>query len=69
MDRYNYFRLFETVNTVGVYSVIMRISLFSSIILFSINGIIASEFSKLYSSDNMAELRFLIKKSSKIISL
>ena len=58
---------FETVNTVGVYSVIMRISLFSSIILFSINGIVASEFSKLYSSDNMTELRFLIKKSSKII--
>ena len=58
---------FETANTVGVYSVIMRISLFSSIILFSINGIVASEFSKLYSSDNMTELRFLIKKSSKII--
>ena len=58
---------FETSNTVGVYSVIMKISLFSSVILFSINSIVASEFSKLYSLDKMDDLRDLIKKSSKII--
>ena len=58
---------FETSNTVGIYSVIMKISLFSSIILFSINSIVASEFSKLYSLDKMDDLRDLIKKSSKII--
>jgi len=58
---------FETSNTVGIYSVIMKISLFSSVILFSINSIVASEFSKLYSLDKMDDLRDLIKKSSKII--
>jgi len=58
---------FETSNTVGIYSVIMKISLFSSVILFSINSIVASEFSKLYSLDKMDDLRVLIKKSSKII--
>jgi len=58
---------FETSNTVGIYSVIMKISLFSSVILFSINSIVASEFSRLYSLDKMVDLRVLIKKSSKII--
>ena len=58
---------FETSNTVGVYSVIMKISLFSSVILFSINSIVASEFSRLYSLEKMVDLRVLIKKSSKII--
>ena len=58
---------FETSYTVGIYSVIMKISLFSSVILFSINSIVASEFSKLYSLDKMDDLRVLIKKSSKII--
>ena len=58
---------FETSNTVGIYSVIMKISLFSSVILFSINSIVASEFSKLYSLDKMDDLRVLVKKSSKII--
>ena len=58
---------FETSNTVGIYSVVMKISLFSSVILFSINSIVASEFSRLYSLDKMVDLRVLIKKSSKII--
>ena len=58
---------FETSNTVGIYSVVMKISLFSSVILFSINSIVASEFSRLYSLDKMVDLRILIKKSSKII--
>ncbi len=58
---------FETSNTVGIYSVVMKISLFSSVILFSINSIVASEFSRLYSLDKMIDLRVLIKKSSKII--
>ena len=58
---------FETSSIVGVYSVIMKISLFSSVILFSINSIVASEFSRLYSLDKMVDLRVLIKKSSKII--
>tara|TARA_Y100001970_G_scaffold149809_1_gene183745 strand:+ start:1025 stop:2308 length:1284 start_codon:yes stop_codon:yes gene_type:complete len=58
---------FETSSIVGVYSVIMKISLFSSIILFSINSIVAPEFSKLYSLNNIDELRLIIKKSSKII--
>ena len=58
---------FETSNTVGIYSVVMKISLFSSVILFSINSIVASEFSRLYSLDKMVDLRVLIRKSSKII--
>ncbi len=45
----------------------MKISLFSSVILFSINSIVASEFSRLYSLDKMVDLRVLIRKSSKII--
>ena len=58
---------FETSNTIGIYSVIMKISLFSSIVLFSINSIVASEFSRLYHLNKIKELRLLIKRSSKII--
>ena len=58
---------FETSSAIGIYSVIMKISLFSSVILFSINSIVASEFSKLFSQNKMDDLRLLIKKSSKII--
>ena len=58
---------FETSNIVGIYSVIMKISLFSSIILFSINSIVASEFSRLYSLRKMDDLKLIIRKSSKVI--
>ena len=58
---------FETSNIVGIYSVIMKISLFSSIILFSINSIVASEFSRLYSLSKMDDLKLIIRKSSKVI--
>jgi O-antigen/teichoic acid export membrane protein len=58
---------FETSNIVGIYSVIMKISLFSSIILFSINSIVASEFSRLYSLNKMDDLKLIIRKSSKVI--
>ena len=52
---------------VGIYNICVKISSSTSIILFSINGIIAPKIAELYNSKKMMELSSIISNSTKLI--
>jgi len=52
---------------IGIYSVAMKISMLTSITLFSINSIAAPKFAELYSKGDMAGLEKIIHQSTKLI--
>lgn len=60
---------YSTTKDVGIYSVILKISMLVSIVLIVVNTISAPKFSKLYWSGNKKQLQEVINKSTKIIFL
>ncbi|MAP66834.1 MAG: hypothetical protein CMF80_03935 [Candidatus Marinimicrobia bacterium] len=58
---------YKTEYDVGIYSVVMKISMLCTINLFAINSIVAPKFSELYFSKNKKEFKKIILKSSKLI--
>jgi len=58
---------FKTSSEVGVYSVAVKISMFSSIILFAINSIVAPKISEIFSQKKIGKLKSIIKKSSMLM--
>ena len=58
---------YNTSHDIGIYNICFKMSMSSSIILFSINSIAAPKFSELYSSKKFIEFKNIIKLSSKII--
>lgn len=57
----------STLKNVGIYSIVMKLSMLSAFIINSINTIIAPKFSELYYSDNFLELSNIAKKTTKLI--
>ena len=57
----------ETSSQIGIYNVAVKISMFASIILFSINSIVAPKISEFFNQENFIELRKIIKISSKLM--
>ena len=58
---------FETSSQIGIYNVAVKISMFASIILFSINSIVAPKISEFFNQENFIELKKIIKSSSKLM--
>tara|TARA_B100000965_G_scaffold59287_1_gene45347 strand:- start:5164 stop:6453 length:1290 start_codon:yes stop_codon:yes gene_type:complete len=58
---------FETSSQIGVYNVAVKISMFASIILFSINSIVAPKISEFFNQKKFFELKKIIKASSKLM--
>ena len=58
---------FEPSSQIGIYNVAVKISMFASIILFSINSIVAPKISEFFNQENFIELRGIIKSSSKLM--
>ena len=58
---------FESVENIGIYNVAVKISMSTSIILFSINSISAPKYSELFFSQRYDEFKSTIKFSSKLI--
>ena len=58
---------FEPSSQIGIYNVAVKISMFSSIILFSINSIVAPKISEFFNQKNFVELNKIIKASSKLM--
>ena len=59
--------IYRLENEVGIYSVAVKISMLTSITLFSINSISAPKFSELYSSNQITNFNNLIYVSSRLI--
>ena len=60
---------YVSTSEIGVYNIIVKISMISSIILFSINSIAAPKFSELFSKNKLEELKKIIKETSMLISI
>ncbi len=58
---------YVTTADIGIYNVAVKVSMISSIILFSINSIAAPKFSELFSKNKLDELKELVKQTSKLI--
>ena len=58
---------FKSASDVGIYAVTVKISMFSSIILFSINSIVAPKISDYFTKNKIDEFKEIIKKSSKLM--
>ena len=58
---------FKSASDVGIYTVAVKISMFSSIILFSINSIVAPKLSDFFTKNKIDEFKKIIKKSSKLM--
>ena len=58
---------FEPSDQIGIYNVAVKISMFGSIILFSINSIVAPKISEFFNQENFLELKKMIKASSKLM--
>ena len=58
---------YVTTADIGIYNVVVKVSMISSIILFSINSIAAPKFSELFSKNKLDELKELVKQTSKLI--
>jgi len=58
---------YEHPSNIGIYNVALKISMASSIILFSINSIAAPQYSKLFSLNKMDEFKNVVKFSSRLI--
>ena len=58
---------YKSSSDVGIYSVAVKISMFSSIILFAINSIVAPKISDYFSSNKIDHLKHIIKASSKLM--
>ena len=58
---------FESVENIGVYNIALKISMSTSIMLFSINSITAPKYSELYYSEKYKEFKLTVKHSSKLI--
>jgi len=52
---------------VGIYNIVVKLSLLTSFILNAVNAIVAPKFSKLYHSGKIKDLRIVAQKSSKLI--
>jgi len=57
----------STLESVGIYSIVMKLALLSSFVIGSINTIIAPKFSELYYNDELDELKSVARKSTKLI--
>jgi O-antigen/teichoic acid export membrane protein len=60
---------YVSTSEIGVYNIIVKISMISSIILFSINSIAAPKFSELFTKNKLEELKKIIKETSMLISV
>jgi len=58
---------YNTSRDIGIYNICLKMSMSSSIVLFSINSIAAPKFSELYSAKKFVEFKNVIKLSSKMI--
>ena len=58
---------FETPSNIGIYNIALKISMASSIILFSINSIAAPKYSELFSLNKIEEFKNIVKFSSRMI--
>ena len=58
---------YETTTNIGIYNVAIKMSMASSIILFSINSISAPRYSELFFSNRLDEFISTVKFSSKLI--
>ena len=58
---------YESTSNIGIYNVAIKMSMASSIMLFSINSIAAPKYSELFFSDRLDEFKSTVKYSSKLI--
>jgi len=58
---------YDTAHNIGIYNIALKMSMASSIILFSINSIVAPKYSQLFFDNKMDEFKSVVKFSSKLI--
>ncbi len=58
---------YESSSQIGIYNVAVKISMFGSIVLFSINSIVAPKISQLFNQKNIIELNKIVKISSRLM--
>ena len=58
---------YDTAYNIGIYNIALKMSMASSIILFSINSIIAPKYSQLFFDNKIDEFKSVVKFSSKLI--
>jgi len=58
---------YDTSYNIGIYNIAVKMSMASSIVLFSINSIAAPKYSELFSLNKMSEFKSMVKFSSKLI--
>ena len=58
---------YDTAYNIGIYNIALKMSMASSIILFSINSIVAPKYSQLFFDNKMDEFKSVVKFSSKLI--
>lgn len=60
-------QIFESKYEVGIFALSLKLSLFISFVLVGVNTVIAPKISELYWSENISELKYLIKSKTQFI--
>ena len=58
---------YDTAYNIGIYNISLKMSMASSIVLFSVNSIAAPKYSELYFSKKFIEFKSIVRFSSKLI--